>query len=114
MKQIMAVMLSMALMGCVIGAQAQQDTTTATTAKSPRKKAVTKKSEPTVSEQLSEMKQAIDAQQGQIKQLTNWFKTAIKRSNNWNSVSIRAKRQPRRRRARPTLRWLKRLSNSRQ
>ena len=26
MKRIMAVMLSMALMGCVIGAQAQQDT----------------------------------------------------------------------------------------
>src|SRR5271157_3569063 len=71
MKRIMAVLLSMALAGSVIAAQAQQGTATATTAKSPRKKMVPKKSELTVSEQLSEMKQAIDAQQQQIKQLSD-------------------------------------------
>jgi len=70
MKRIMAVMLSMALAGSVVAAQTQQATTTATTAKSPRKK-VAKTSGPTVSEQLNEMKQAIDAQQQQIKQLTD-------------------------------------------
>ena len=71
MKRIMAVMLSMALAGSVIVAQAQQGTTTATTAKSPRKKMVAKKAGPTVSDQLSDMKQAIDAQQQQIKQLSD-------------------------------------------
>ncbi len=71
MKRIMAVVLSMALAGSVIAAQAQQGTATATTTKSPRKKMVPKKSELTVSEQLSEMKQAIDAQQRQIKQLSD-------------------------------------------
>ncbi len=70
MKRTMAVMLSMALFGSAIAAQAQQDTTTATT-KSPHKKLVAKKSAPTISEQLSEMKQAIDAQQQEIKQLSN-------------------------------------------
>jgi len=67
----MAVVLSMALAGSVIAAQAQQDTATATTTKSPRKKMVPKKSELTVSAQLSEMKQAIDAQQRQIRQLSD-------------------------------------------
>ena len=71
MKRIMAVVLSMALAGSVIVAQAQQGTTTATTAKSPRKKMVAKKAGPTVSDQLSDMKQAIDAQQQQIKQLSD-------------------------------------------
>src|SRR5208337_1034161 len=71
MKRIMAVVLSMALAGGVIAAQAQQDTATATTTKSARKKMVAKKSGPTISEQLSEMKQAIDAQQQQIKQLSD-------------------------------------------
>jgi len=71
MKRIMAVVLSMAFAGSVIAAQAQQGTTTATTAKSPRKKMVAKKSERSVSEQLSEMKEAIDAQQRQIKQLSD-------------------------------------------
>jgi len=68
MKRMMAVLLSMALAGSVMVAQDQQGATTATTAK---KKMVPKKTGPTVSEQLSEMKQAIDAQQQQIKQLTD-------------------------------------------
>jgi hypothetical protein len=71
MKRIMAVVLSMALGGSVIAAQAQQGTATPTTAKSTRKKMVPKTSGPTVSAQLSEMKQAIDAQQQQIKQLSD-------------------------------------------
>ena len=71
MKRMMAVALSMALVGSVIAAQAQQGAGTATTAKSARKKTVAKTSGPAISEQLSEMKQAIDAQQQQIKQLTD-------------------------------------------
>ena len=71
MKRIMVVMLSMLVAGSVIAAQAQQDTATSMTTKSPRKKVVAKKSGPTVSEQLSEMKQAIDAQQQQFKQLSD-------------------------------------------
>ena len=68
MKRMMAVLLSMALAGSVMVAQDRQGATTATTAK---KKMVPKNTGPTVSEQLSEMKQAIDAQQQQIKQLTD-------------------------------------------
>jgi predicted RNase H-like nuclease (RuvC/YqgF family) len=75
MKRIMAMVLSMALAGSAIAAQAQQDTATTTTAKSPRKKMVAKKTGPTVSEQLSEMKQAIDAQQQQIRQLGDLVQT---------------------------------------
>jgi hypothetical protein len=72
MKRIMAAVLSIALAGGVIAARAQQATsTTTTTAKNPRKKMVVKKTGPNVSEQLSEMKQAIDAQQQQIKQLSD-------------------------------------------
>ena len=71
MKRIMVVVLSMLVAGSVIAAQAQQSTATSTTAKSPRKKAVAKKAERSVSEQLSEMKEAIDAQQRQIKQLSD-------------------------------------------
>jgi TolA-binding protein len=72
MKQIMAVMLSIALAGSVISAQEQQTTSSATTtAKSARKKVVPRKAGPTVSQQLDEMKQAIDAQQQQIKQLSD-------------------------------------------
>src|ERR1700693_4802595 len=70
MKRIVAVVLSMALAGSVIPAQAQQQgTAPATTPKSARKKTAPKG--PTVSAQLSEMKQAIDAQQQQIKQLSD-------------------------------------------
>src|SRR5271166_4114207 len=71
MKRTIAVILSMALAGSVTAARAQQGTTTATTAKSPLKKIVPKRSEPTVSPQFSEMQQAIDAQQLQIKQLSD-------------------------------------------
>ena len=70
MKPIMAVVVSMALVGGAIVAQAQQDTATAT-AKSARKKMVAKASGPAISTQLSEMKEAIDAQQQQIKQLSD-------------------------------------------
>ena len=71
MKRIMAAVLSMALAGSVVAAQDQQGTATATTTKSVRKKMAPKASGPTISEQLSEMKQAIDAQQQQIKQLSD-------------------------------------------
>src|SRR5271157_1461048 len=71
MKRIMAVLLSMALAGSVIAAQAQPGTATATTTKSPQKRKVAKPTGPAISEQLSEMKQAIDAQQQQIKQLSD-------------------------------------------
>jgi hypothetical protein len=71
MKRIMAVVVSMALAGGIIAAQAQQESASASAAKTPRKKMAAKKTGPTVSEQLNEMKQAIDAQQQQIKQLTD-------------------------------------------
>ena len=71
MKPIMAVVLAMVLAGSVMAAQAQQGTATATTTKSAQKKKVAKASGPAISEQLSEMKQAIDAQQQQIKQLSD-------------------------------------------
>ncbi|HKM46842.1 MAG TPA: hypothetical protein VJX69_04615 [Terriglobales bacterium] len=73
MKRIMAVVLSMVLAGSVIAAQTQPgtDTATTTTTKSAQKKRVAKPTGPAISEQLSEMKQAIDAQQQQIKQLSD-------------------------------------------
>ena len=77
MKRTMSVLLSVALLASVIGVtlfaqglSAQiQDTTTATT-KSPQKKTGAKKAEPTIAEQLSEMKRAIEAQQQEIRQLS--------------------------------------------
>lgn len=75
MKRMMAVLLSIAFAGNVIAAQAQQDTTTPTTTKSAKRKPAAKKSGPNISEQLSEMKQAIDAQQQQIKQLSDMVQT---------------------------------------
>src|ERR1700674_3669775 len=71
MKRLMAVVLSMALAGSVVPAQAQQSSATATTTKTARKRATSRASGPTISTQLSEMKQAIDAQQQQIKQLSD-------------------------------------------
>jgi len=71
MKRLMAVVLSMALAGSVVPAQAQQSSATATTTKTARKRATPRASGPTISTQLSEMKQAIDAQQQQIKQLSD-------------------------------------------
>ncbi len=75
MKRIMAVVLSIAFAGSVIAAQAQQDTATATTTKVAKRKPAAKKSGPNISEQLSEMKAAIDAQQQQIKQLSDLVET---------------------------------------
>ena len=75
MKRIMAVMLSIAFAGSVIAAQAQQDTATATTTKAAKRKPAAKKSGPNISEQLSEMKASIDAQQQQIKQLSDLVQT---------------------------------------
>ena len=73
MKRIMTVVLSMALAGSAIAAQAQSTGTA--TAKTTHKKMAAKKAGPTISEQLSEMKQAIDAQQQQIKQLSDVVQT---------------------------------------
>jgi hypothetical protein len=71
MKRIMAVVLSVMLVGSVVAAQAQDATAPTTkTTKSVRTR-VAKPAGPTVSSQLSEMKQAIDAQQAQIKQLSD-------------------------------------------
>src|ERR1035441_1100461 len=75
MKRFKAMMLTIALAGSVIAAQAQQDTTTTTAAPRPHRKTAAKKAGPTVSEQLGEMKQAIDAQQQQIKQLSDLVQT---------------------------------------
>jgi hypothetical protein len=79
MKRIMAVVLSIAFAGSVIAAQAQQDTATPTTAKGAKRRPVAKKSGPTISQQLSEMKTAIDAQQQQIKQLSDMVQTREQR-----------------------------------
>src|ERR1019366_1606449 len=74
MKRMMAVVLSTVLAAISIAAQAQEGTPAATT-KSTHKKVAAKKSGPTISEQLSEMKQAIDAQQRQMKQLTDFVQS---------------------------------------
>jgi len=68
MKRTMAMMLSVALVGSVIPAQAQQDS--AAPAK-PAHKRVAKPAGPTITTQLGEMKQAIEAQQAQIKALSD-------------------------------------------
>ncbi len=78
MKRLMALLLSMTLVGSVIMAEAQQDTPTATTTKSSKKKTAAKKG-PTVSEQLNDMKLAIEAQQQQIKQLGDQLQTRDQR-----------------------------------
>jgi hypothetical protein len=75
MKRMMALVLSIAFAGSVIAAQAQQDTATATTTKSAKRKPAARKSGPNISEQLSEMKTAIEAQQQQIKQLSDLVET---------------------------------------
>jgi len=71
MKRIMAVTLAMALASSVIAAQAQDNAASTTTASSPRKKKIVKQAGPTVSEQLDELKKAVEAQQEQIKQLSD-------------------------------------------
>ena len=65
MKRVTA--LALALLLWASGAQAQQSSATATTA---RRRTAATKTDPAVAAQLSELKQAIDAQQQQIKQLS--------------------------------------------
>jgi hypothetical protein len=64
MKHAMALALSFALSISVVGAQAQTTT-------SAKKKRAAAKTDPVVAQQLSELKQALDAQQQQIKQLSD-------------------------------------------
>ena len=71
MKRFMVVTLAMALASSVIAAQAQDNAASTTAASSPRKKKIVKQTGPTVSEQLDELKKAIEAQQEQIKQLSD-------------------------------------------
>jgi archaellum component FlaC len=70
MKHAIAFALAFALVAGAFASPAPQDTT-AGSGTSTGKKAVAKRSEPSVSTQLSEMKRAIDAQQQQIQQLMN-------------------------------------------
>ena len=77
MKRVMAVVLSMTLVGSVIAAQAQNTTTPTTTTTKTRKKTAPKKAGPTVSEQLGELKLAIEAQQQQIRQLGDQVQTRV-------------------------------------
>jgi hypothetical protein len=80
MKRIMAIVLSITLVGSVIAAQAQDAaTTTTTTTTKARKKPAVKKTGPSISEQLSELKQAIEAQQQQIRQLSDQVQTRDQR-----------------------------------
>lgn len=80
MKRIMAMVLSMTLVGGVIGAQAQEAaTTTTTTTTKTRKRTAVKKTGPSVSEQLTELKQALEAQQQQIRQLSDQVQTRDQR-----------------------------------
>ncbi len=64
MKRVMA----LALMLCALVAQAQQNTATATA--TTRRKTAATRTDPAIANQLSELKQAIDAQQQQIRQLS--------------------------------------------
>jgi hypothetical protein len=68
MKHVMALALAFALVVGALAAPAPQGTT-AGSSTATKKKAAAKTSAPSVSSQLSEMKQAIDAQQQQIQQL---------------------------------------------
>jgi hypothetical protein len=67
MKRVMA--LALALTVSVVAAQAQQSTATATS-RTVKKRAATAKSDSSIANQLSELKQALDAQQQQIRQLS--------------------------------------------
>ena len=75
MKRIMAVVLSMALAGSMIAAQASRIRPLPRRRRARDKKTVAKKTAPSVSDQLNEMKQAIDAQQQQIRQLSDLIQT---------------------------------------
>jgi archaellum component FlaC len=65
MKHAMALALSFALTISVVGAQAQ------TTTSAKRKRAAAPQTDPAVTQQLADLKQALDAQQQQIKQLSD-------------------------------------------
>jgi uncharacterized coiled-coil protein SlyX len=65
MKHAMALALSVALAISVVGAQAQ------TTTSARKKRVASAKTDPAVTQQLEELKQALDAQQQQIKQLSD-------------------------------------------
>jgi len=68
MKRVTALALALTLMGVFPAAQAQQGTTVT---KSTRKKTAASTSNAAIASQLSELKQALDAQQQQIKQLSD-------------------------------------------
>src|ERR1017187_10651427 len=68
MKRVLALALSMALVGSMYAAEAPQDASGGT-AKSTRKKALPKKAASDVSTELHALKEAMDAQQQQIQQL---------------------------------------------
>ena len=74
MKQGMALALAFAMVFGAFAAAAAQDTSTGSST-TTKKRAATRRSAPSVSTQLSEMKQAIDAQQQQILQLMNQLKS---------------------------------------
>jgi len=74
MKQGMALALAFAMVFGAFAPAAAQDTTTGSNT-TPKKRAAARRSAPSVSTQLSEMKQAIDAQQQQILQLMNQLKS---------------------------------------
>ncbi len=69
MKRVLAFALASVLAGSLYAAEPPQDASTATT-KTTKKRTAAKKSGPTVSSQLMELKQAMDAQQQQIQQLS--------------------------------------------
>jgi hypothetical protein len=68
MKRVLAFALAFALAGSLYAAEPPQDASTATT-KTTKQRTAAKKSGPTVSSQLMELKQAMEAQQQQIQQL---------------------------------------------
>ena len=74
MKHGMALALAFAMVFGAFAAAAPQDTSSRSSA-STKKRAAARKSAPSVSTQLTEMKQAIDAQQQQILQLMNQLKS---------------------------------------
>jgi hypothetical protein len=79
MKQVLALLLSCAIVSSAFAAPAPQSDTTADVPAKPTKKMVRKAAAPSVSKQLDElkdeMKQAIDAQQQQIQQLRQELQT---------------------------------------
>src|SRR5208282_76461 len=79
MKQVLALVLSCAIVSSAFAAPAPQSDSSAATPTTPPKKMAHKTAAPSVSKQLdelkNEMKQAIDAQQEQIQQLRQELQT---------------------------------------